>query len=124
MQRQSIETKDIVGYDLFYYEFTLLANQSRVYIDFSDSNRTQMADANMVTSKNADQPLKQIKITNDGTADFIRIGVNSGPAGSPYVKIKFGETLTIPFVDTDEVTNNITLQAITSNATVRIIGLA
>jgi hypothetical protein len=121
---QSIETKDIVGYDLFYYEFTLLANQSRVYIDFSNSNRTQMADANMVASKNADQPLKQIKITNDGTADFIRIGVNAGPAGAPYVKIKFGETLTIPFVDTDEVTNNITLQAITSNATVRIIGLA
>ena len=121
---RGIETKDLSGYDLFYYEFTLTSNSSKVYIDFSDSNRTRLADANMISSKNADQPLKQIKIFNDGTSDFIRIGVNAGPSGNPYVKIKFGETLTIPFVDTDEVTNDITLQAITSNATVRIIGLA
>ena len=119
-----IEAKTLNGYDLFYYEFTLMATSSKVYIDFSDSSRTNLADANMIFSKNADQPLKQIRITNDGTADFIRIGVNSGPSGNPYVKIKFNETLTIPFVDTEEVTNNLTIQATTSNSTVRIIGLA
>lgn len=124
MQQKGIETKYISGYDIFYYEFTLLSTTSKIYIDFSDSNRTNLADANMVSSKTADQPLKQIKIFNDGTADFIRIGVNEGPSGNPYVKIKFGENLTIPFVDTDEVTNNMTLRASTSNTTVRIIGLA
>jgi len=121
---RGIETKDLSGYDLFYYEFTLLANKSKVFIDFTNSNRISMADAEILFSKVADQPLKQVRITNDGTSDFIRIGVNSGSAGMPYVKIKSGETLTIPFVDTDEVTNDMTLQAITSNATVRIIGLA
>ncbi len=112
------------GFVVFYSEISLFSTKSKVFIDFTDSNRNTFRDADLIASNYTEQPLKQIKVTNDGTADFIRIGLNSGPNTAPYIKIKFGESLTIPFVDTGgELVLDMVLQANTSNTTVRIIGL-
>lgn len=109
----------------YYYEIVLRSTQAKTYIDFTDSNRNRIAaDADITYSKVPDTPLRQIKIINDGTADHIRVGINDGPNSGPYVKIKFGESLTVPFVDTEEIVKDITIQASVSNTTVRIIGLA
>ena len=109
----------------YYYEIALRSTNAKAYIDFTDSNRNRVAsDADISNSKVADTPLRQIKIINDGTADFVRVGINDGPNSSPYLKIKFGESLTVPFVDTEEIVKDIVVQAVSSNATVRIIGLA
>ena len=109
----------------YYYEISLRSTNAKAYIDFTDSNRNRISsDADITNSKVADTPLRQIKIVNDGTADFIRVGINDGPNSGPYLKIKSGESLTVPFVDTEEIVKDISIQAITSNASVRIIGLA
>ena len=112
------------GFVMFYLELTLLSTASKVFVDFSQSNRNRLPDTNIVAALFTEQPLRQVKIYNDGTADFIRINVNSGANGNPVIKIKFGENLTIPFVDTEEIVRDMVLQATTSNTTVRIIGLA
>lgn len=110
---------------VYYYEITLRSTNAKAYIDFTDSNRNRVAaDSDITNSKVADTPLRQIKIINDGSADFIRVGINDGPNGGPSIKIKFGESLTVPFVDTEEIVKDITIQASTSNTTVRIMGLA
>ena len=112
------------GFVVFYAEIELRSNRAKVFLDFTESNRNTYPDADLVASNFTEQPLKQIRITNDGSADFIRVGFNGGSAGAPYIKIKFNETLTIPFVDTEELVLDMVLQASTSNTTVRIIGLA
>ena len=118
------EGEQKTGFVMFYLEITLLSTSSKVFIDFSESNRNRLPDTNIVASLLTEQPLRQVKIYNDGTADFIRINVNAGANGTPAIKIKFGENLTIPFVDTEEIVHDMVLQATTSNTTVRIIGLA
>jgi hypothetical protein len=109
----------------YYYEISLRSTNSKTYIDFTDSNRNRISsDADITFSKVPDTPLRQIKIINDGTTDYVRVGINDGPNSGPYIKIKFGESLTVPFVDTTEIVKDITIQASITNTTVRIIGLA
>jgi hypothetical protein len=112
------------GFVMFYLELTLLSTNAKVFIDFSESNRNRLPDTNVVASLLTEQPLRQVKILNDGGADFIRINVNAGANGTPVIKVKSNENLTIPFVDTEEIVRDMVLQASTSNTTVRIIGLA
>ena len=112
------------GFVMFYLELTLLSTAAKVFVDFSQSNRNRLPDTNVVAALFTEQPLRQVKIYNDGSADFIRINVNAGANGNPVIKIKFNESLTIPFVDTEEIVRDMVLQATTSNTTVRIIGLA
>lgn len=112
------------GFVMFYLELTLLSTAAKVFVDFSQSNRNRLPDTNVVAALFTEQPLRQVKIYNDGSADFIRINVNAGANGNPVIKIKFNESLTIPFVDTEEIVRDMVLQASTSNTTVRIIGLA
>jgi hypothetical protein len=110
---------------IYYYEIALRSTNSKAYIDFTDSNRNRVAsDADISYSKVSDTPLRQIKIINDGTSDFVRVGINDGPNSAPYIKVKSGESLTVPFVDTEEIVKDINIQASTSNTTVRIMGLA
>jgi hypothetical protein len=112
------------GFVMFYLELTLLSTNAKVFIDFSESNRNRLPDTNVIASLYTEQPLRQVKILNDGGADFIRINANAGANGTPVIKVKFNESLTIPFVDTEEIVRDMVLQASTSNTTVRIIGLA
>ena len=124
MQKIVEEGEHKTGFVMFYLELTLLSTASKVFIDFSESNRNRLPDTNIVAALFTEQPLRQVKIYNDGSADFIRINVNAGANGNPVIKIKFNESLTIPFVDTEEIVRDMVLQASTSNTTVRIIGLA
>lgn len=113
------------GFVVFYAEVNLLSTRAKVFIDFTDSNRNSFRDADLVASNFTDEPLRQIKIYNDGTADYIRVGVNGGNSVAPYIKIKSGENTTLPFVDTEgRLVLDMVVQAFTSNATIRIIGLA
>lgn len=119
------EGEDAKGFVVFYAEINLLSNKAKVFIDFTDSFRNTFTDADLVASNFTDEPLKQIRVFNDGTADFVRIGINGGPSVAPYIKVKFGENVTLPFVDTKgRLVLDMVLKADTSNATVRILGLA
>lgn len=117
------EDEEAKGFVVYYSEINLLSNKSKVFIDFADSGRNTYPDADLISSNFTEQPLKQIKVYNDGSADFIRVGFNGGSNGPVYIKIKFNESLTIPFVDTEELVLDMVLQANTTNTTVRIIGL-
>lgn len=123
MQRIKDIGEGVKGFVVYYAEVVLRSNRTKVFLDFVESNRNSYQDADLVYSNFTDEPLKQIRIINDGAADFIRVGFNNGSNGSPYIKVKFGETLTMPFVDTEGLLLDMTLQANTTNATVRIIGL-
>jgi len=124
MQKIRDVGKESRGFVVYYAEVVLRSTNKKVFLDFVESNRNSYQDADLVSSNFTDQPLKQVRITNDGSADFIRIGFNRGSSGPPYIKIKFGETVTIPFVDTeDELVLDMVVQANTSNTTVRVIGL-
>lgn len=116
--------ENVTGFVVYYAEIDLSSTRAKVFLDFTDSNRNTFRDADLVSSNFTEEPLKQIRITNDGTADYIRVGFNGGSSVAPYIKIKFGETLTMPFITTDGLLLDMVLQASTSNATVRIIGLA
>lgn len=114
---------------IFYYEILLRSNLSKAFIDFSNSGRNTTQDADITSSFIPEEPLRQIQIINDGTADYVRVGINVGSAGAPYLKVKFAEEITLPFVGAASIWNNrfliynMVLQANTSNATVRIIGI-
>ena len=112
------------GFVVYYAEVNLYSARAKVFLDFTESNRNTFRDADLVSSNFTEEPLRQIKIYNDGSADFIRVGINNGSSGAPYIKIKFGENFTIPFIDTKGLVLDMVLQANTSNTTVRIIGLA
>ena len=110
---------------IFYYEVSLLSTRSKVFIDFTDSGRNTATDAEITSSYTPEEPLSQLKIYNDGTADYIRFSVNEGTGSAPNIKLKFGENMTVPFNDLGPYRKirTLTVQAITSNATLRIIGI-
>jgi hypothetical protein len=124
MRRISAQGEGATGFVVYYAEIVLRSTSKKVFLDFVESNRNNYQDADLVSSNFTEQPLKQIRITNDGGADFIRVGFNGGSNGPTYIKIKFNETLVIPFTDTEnELVLDMVLKAETSNTTVRVIGL-
>lgn len=124
MQRIKEIGEGVKGFVVYYAEITLRSTRSKVFLDFVESNRNTYPDADLISSNFTGEPLKQIRIINDGTADFIRVGFNGRSSGNPYIKVKFGETLTMPFTDTDGLLLDMVMQASTSNTTVRVIGLS
>lgn len=120
VEEDELATKFVV----YYAEINLFSTRAKVFLDFTDSNRNTFSDADLVASNLTNQPLKQIRVYNDGSADFIRIAVNGGKNVAPYIKVKSNGSETLPFVDTKGLVLDMVLQANTSNATVRIIGLA
>ena len=118
------EDENAIGFSVYYIELNLIASRSKVFIDFVQSNRNNYADSQLVAANFIDKPLKQIRIYNDGGADFIRVGINGSQRGGAYIKIKSNSSETIPFVDVKgRVVLDVTLMAEVSNSTVRIIGL-
>lgn len=114
--------------EVYYAEVTLSSSNSKAYIDFIESDRSTLLDSEIVNAKEVESPLRQLKIINDGSANHVLVMINESKNASPVIKVKNSETLTFPLINTETEWNegikSITIQAKTTNATVRLIGIA
>lgn len=114
--------------EVYYAEVTLSSSNAKAYIDFIESDRTTLLDSEIVNAKEVERPLRQLKIINDEDANHVLVMINESKNASPVIKIKGTESMTFPLINTETQTNeaikSVTIQAKTTNATVRLIGIA
>lgn len=114
--------------EVYYAEITLSSSNAKAYIDFIESDRSTLLDSEIVNTKEVERPLRQLKIINDGGSNHVLVMINESKNASPVIKVKNAESLTFPLLNTETQTNeaikSITIQAKTTNATVRLIGIA